>query len=115
MTSDHTPGTPTPRRRMAGYKPLDTPPSAPASDTAPALVPHKTEPAHRSSSASTAAGAAEPLSQRSLTTSAPSPALATTRVTVDSSATAENQATADAPTHMTTATEPTARKRRLGG
>ena len=35
MTSDHIPGRPTAPRRMAGYKPLDTPPGVPASDPRP--------------------------------------------------------------------------------
>ena len=84
MTSDHIPGRPTAPRRMAGYKPLDTPPGVPASDPRP------------------------PASSPSAATPSDSQA------TVDAPVTAKTAARADTSTKPPAAAAPPARKRRMG-
>lgn len=84
MTSDHNPGRPTARRRMAGYKPLDTPPGVPESDTRPPT------------SGPAAATPSNPTA------------------TVDSPVAADTRATADTGAQPTAAAAPPVRKRRMG-
>lgn len=89
MTSDHNPGRPAARRRMAGYQPLAAAPAVPATDSGHDSTADRQEPGP----------AAAPLPSSAATTDAPS---------------AENNGVrAEAAAQATTAAVPPARKRRM--
>jgi thiosulfate reductase cytochrome b subunit len=116
MTSDHTPGRPTARRRMAGYTPLAAPPGVPGTDSVPTSTPDTQEPSHASPPVPAAARAAELKGQHPRPATDPAgPASSNSPITADSPAAADNRAAADPAAPATTAPVPPARKRRMGG